>query len=112
MYASAPGDRQGFLRLISTSPGFRPENLITMEFSPPIAQGHEGMDQAAISRQIHLLDDIVTRLRAIPGTASVGLAGALPVAAGDNLADWLFLVLNGQKPSANFDEASDNIFAP
>jgi putative ABC transport system permease protein len=95
---------RSFLRLISTSPGFRPENLISMEFSPPIPQGQEGMDQAAISRQIHLLDDIVGRLRAIPGTASVGLAGALPVAAGDNLADGLFLVLNGQKPPANFDE--------
>ncbi len=95
---------RSFLRLISTSPGFRPENLITMEFSPPIPQGQAGMDQAAISRQIHLLDDIVARLRAVPGTASVGLAGALPVAAGDNLADGLFLVLNGQKPPANFDE--------
>jgi putative ABC transport system permease protein len=95
---------RSFLRLVSTSPGFRPENLITMEFSPPIPQGQEGMDRAAISRQIHLLDDIVARLRAVPGAASVGLAGALPVAAGDNLADGLFLVLNGQKPPANFDE--------
>ncbi len=95
---------RSFQQLISTSPGFRPENLITMEFSPPIPQGQKGMDQAAISRQIHLFDDIVTRLRAIPGAASVGLAGALPVAAGDNLADGLFLVLNGQKPPTNFDE--------
>src|SRR6266550_3688915 len=30
---------RSFLRLISTSPGFRQENLITMEFSPPVAQG-------------------------------------------------------------------------
>jgi putative ABC transport system permease protein len=95
---------RSFQRLISTSPGFRPENLITMEFSPSIPQGQEGMDLVAISRQIHLFDDIVARLRAIPGTASVGLAGALPVAAGDNLADGLFLVLNGQKPPTNFDE--------
>ena len=95
---------RSFQRLISTSPGFRPENLITMEFSPPISQSQEGVDEAAISRQIHLLDDIVARLRTIPGTASVGLAGALPVAAGDNLADGLFLVLNGQKPPTNFDE--------
>jgi putative ABC transport system permease protein len=50
------------------------------------------------------MDDILTRLRAIPGAESVGLAGALPVAAGDNLADGTFLLLNGQKPPANFDE--------
>jgi hypothetical protein len=34
----------------------------------------------------------------------VGLAGAMPVAAGDNLADGSFLILNGRKPPANFDE--------
>lgn len=46
----------------------------------------------------------VGRLPVIPGTASVGLAGALPVAAGVNLADGLFVVFNGQKLPANFDE--------
>jgi predicted permease len=34
----------------------------------------------------------------------VGLAGALPVAAGDNLADGDFVILNGQEPPANVDE--------
>ena len=95
---------RSFLRLVSISPGFRQENLITMEFSLNTPQGHDGTDQQVISRQIRLLDSIVARLRTIPGTASVGLAGALPVAAGDNLADGLFLIINGQKPPANFDE--------
>jgi putative ABC transport system permease protein len=95
---------RSFLRLISTSPGFRQEKLITMEFSPPIPQGQWGTDQSAITRQIHLMDDILSRLRTIPGAESVGLAGALPVAAGDNLADGGFLILNGQKPPANFEE--------
>ncbi|MGA7314509.1 MAG: ABC transporter permease [Silvibacterium sp.] len=95
---------RSFLRLIATSPGFRPESLITMEFSPPISQGLDGMDQAAIARQVHLLDDIVARLRAVPGIASVGLAGALLVAGGDNLADGVFVILNGHKPPATFDE--------
>jgi predicted permease len=95
---------RSFVRLVSTSPGFGEENLITMEFSLPIPQGQEGMDQAAISRQIRLLDDVVARLRTIPGTMGVGLAGALPVAGGDNLADGLFIIINGQMPPANFDE--------
>jgi predicted permease len=95
---------RSFLRLISTSPVFRQENLITMEFSPPIPHGQEGMDQGAIARQVHLLDSIVARLSVIPGTEGLGLAGAVPVAAGDNLPEGNFLVLNGQSPPANFDE--------
>jgi predicted permease len=75
-----------------------------MEFSPPIPHGQAGMDQAAIARQVHLLDDIVDRLRAIPGATSVGLAGAVPVAAGDNLPEGDFVILNGHNPPATFDQ--------
>jgi putative ABC transport system permease protein len=103
---------RSFWRLISTSPGFRSESLITMEFSPPIPQAQEGLDQAAIARQVHLLDDIVARLRAIPGAASVGLAGGLPVAAGDNLPDGDFLLLNGRRPPTTFDEFAQQFHDP
>jgi len=95
---------RSFLRLISTSPGFSQQNLITMEFSPPISQGKLDADQSAIVRQVALMDDILARLRAIPGAQSVGLAGAIPVAAGDNLAPGGFLILDGQKSPTNFDE--------
>jgi predicted permease len=96
---------RSFLRLIDTSPGFRQQNLITMQFSPPNPQGQGfAMDQSGIARQVHLMEDISTGLRRIPGVESVGLAGAMPVAAGDNLADGTFLLLNGRKPPADFDE--------
>ncbi len=96
---------RSFLRLIATSPGFQQENLITMEFSPPIPQGRQpGLNEAAIARQVYLLDNIVARLRHIRGTTSVGLAGAIPVANGDNLPEGDFLILNGNKPPATFDE--------
>jgi len=97
---------RSFLRLIDMSPGFRQQNLITMEFSPPNPQGAFALDRSAIARQVHLMDDLVTRLRAIPGAENVGLAGAMPVAAGDDLAEGDFLILNGQKPPADFDEFS------
>jgi predicted permease len=93
---------RSFLRLIDTNPGFRQQNLITMEFSPPALQWQA--DESAIARQVHQMNNIVMRLRAIPGVERVGLAGALPVAAGDNLPDGDFLILNGQKPPASFDE--------
>ncbi len=95
---------RSFLRLIETSPGFPPEHLITAEFSLPIPQWRLAMNQAGIVRQIQLMNNLVDRLRAIPGSEAVGLGGAIPVAAGDNLADGEFLILNGRKPPANFDE--------
>lgn len=96
---------RSFLHLIGINPGFNRQNLITMEFSPPRPGGQSfGMDRGSIARQAHLMENIMARLRAIPGVTSIGLAGALPVAAGDNLADGTFLLLNGQKSPANFEE--------
>ena len=95
---------RSFLRLISTSPGFRPEHLITMEFPLSSHQWEAAVPQTLVARQVQLVDGILARLRAIPGAESVGLAGAMPVAAGDDLADGTFLLLNGQRPPANFEE--------
>lgn len=95
---------RSFLRLISTNPGFSGRNLITMEFSLPTPQWQQGMEESEVVRQIHLVEDILTRLRAIPGVETAGVAGALPVAAGDNLADGTFLILNGQNAPADFNE--------
>ncbi len=96
---------RSFLRLIATSPGFDQRNLITMEFSPPNPQGQAfAMKESDVARQARLMQDILDRLRAIPGAQSVGLSGALPVAAGDDLADGDFLILHGEQPPANFDE--------
>ncbi len=96
---------RSFLRLISTNPGFRADNLITIEFFPPVSQ-EQNSDEMEISRQIQRMDAILDRLRTIPGTEYVGLAGAFPVARGDNLADGDFLLLNGQQAPANFDDWS------
>jgi putative ABC transport system permease protein len=93
---------RSFLRLIATSPGFSQPKLITMEFSPPSLQRQVG--ESGMVRQVHLLEDVLTRLRAIRGVESVGFAGAMPVVAGDNLADGDFLILNGQKAPANFED--------
>ncbi|MGI9072114.1 MAG: ADOP family duplicated permease [Bryobacteraceae bacterium] len=94
---------RSFLRLISTSPGFRQANLVTIQFSLSTPLNFY-QDEAAIARQIQQLDDLVARLHAIPGVQSLGLAGAMPVTAGDNLADGDFLILTGQKAPATFDE--------
>jgi putative ABC transport system permease protein len=96
---------RSFLRLISTSPGFRPENLVTAEFSLPQSQGQSWeLDAPALARQARFIEEASSRLRAIPGVEEVGLSGAMPVAAGDDLADGTFLILNGHAPPANYKE--------
>jgi predicted permease len=95
---------RSFLRLISTNPGFDSQNLDTMEFSVPSHQWELPAEQTAALRQIRQIDEILNRLRALPGVSAVGLAGAMPVAAGDDLADGSFLILNGGKAPANFEE--------
>jgi putative ABC transport system permease protein len=102
---------RSFLRLIATSPGFQQQNLITMEFPSPIPLSEGAFDQfqpqdrsSRISQQIHRLEDIANRLHAIPGVEAVGLTGAIPVAAGDDLAEGDFLILNGQKPPSSYEE--------
>jgi putative ABC transport system permease protein len=100
---------RSFVRLVATSPGLRSDHLVTMQFSLPsgmssLDSGAGTVKATAIALQAHLMDELLSRLGALPGTESVGLAGALPVAAGDNLADGSFLILNGMKAPTNFDE--------
>lgn len=88
---------RSFLRLISVNPGLNGENLILLTFSPPESDGVAGT-----LRQIHFVDNALSRLRATPGVQSAGFTGGIPVA--DMFADGQFLILNGQKPPANFDD--------
>ena len=98
-----------FIRLIETSPGLRTGDLIAMQFSlPPGIESPVSsagvVNTGAIAHQVSLIDALQQRLLSLPGTEGVGLAGALPVAEGDNLADGMFLILDGIKPPTTFAE--------
>ena len=106
---------RSFLRLVSTNPGFRTDHLVTMEFTAPVLPEAQGLVPPVPSagsafpaekvRQIQVLDEIVNRIRAVPGARSVGLAGELPASHGDALADGTFLLLSGVEASpADFDQ--------
>lgn len=88
---------RSFLRLISVSAGLSEQHLILITFSPPMPPG-----VTATMSQIHFIDSTLSRLREIPGIHSAGFTGGLPVAS--EFADGQFLVLNGQKPPATFDD--------
>ncbi|MBS1873273.1 MAG: ABC transporter permease [Acidobacteria bacterium] len=93
---------RSFMRLVMTDPGFNPRGLVTIEFSPA------GLDWKApdtkIAQQTRLMENVLDRLRTIPGVDSAGLVGAMPVAAGATLSDGTFLILNSKQPPTNFEE--------
>jgi len=95
---------RSFLQLVSTSPGFSQKDLMVVQFSLPTTPQTGGPGSASVTRQVHEIDTLLDRLRAIPGIANLGLTGALPVAGGDDLSDGIFIILDGHKPPTNFDE--------
>ena len=88
---------RSFLRLISVNPGLNGEHLVLAMFEPTRPETYN-----ASFRQVQLIDRVLSRLRAIPGVQSAGFTGCLPIASG--FADGQFLILDGQKPPANFAE--------
>jgi predicted permease len=92
---------RSFFTLVSTDPGFRHDNLLTMQFTAP-----RSSKPSLATLQIQSIDQILARIRAIPGAGQVGLVGAMPVAAGDDLANGTFLVLNGQPSPTTMKEWS------
>lgn len=96
---------RSFQQLLATDPGFDTAHLITMSFSVPMPENQlVAPDEAAVARQVRLLDDLAARIRTLPGVRSAGVASGLPVANGDNLPDGDFLILNGTNPPAGFED--------
>ena len=95
---------RSFLRLISVSPGFHQEHLLLLEFSPPMQTDltdvwPQGLAPGQI-RRVHFVDNVLSRMRSIPGVEAVGFTGGVPATTG--CADGQFLLLNGQKPPASY----------
>ncbi|HEV3469196.1 MAG TPA: ABC transporter permease [Pyrinomonadaceae bacterium] len=61
-----------FYRVLSVSPGFDPENLLTLEYRLPRNKYAKGEDQWAFHRQV------VERVRGVPGVTSAAVIRALP----------------------------------
>jgi putative ABC transport system permease protein len=64
-----------FLKLRNTNPGFRSENILTMQISS-LSQSQEGSQQQAS------LEEILARIGALPQVESVGIVNNLPLAGG------------------------------
>jgi putative ABC transport system permease protein len=64
---------KSFLDLNRVSPGFRPEHLLTMKIALPSAQYTSGKQTSV------LLDEVLERLKALPGVESVAATTTLPL---------------------------------
>jgi putative ABC transport system permease protein len=69
---------KGFIRLLDTHPGFRKDNVLTMNFSLSGERYKEGPGRRAFYQQL------LSRLLAIPGVRSAGLISDIPLSTGSN----------------------------
>jgi putative ABC transport system permease protein len=99
---------QTFLRLMTQSPGFNPDNLLTVQLFPPMAKYKESRQVAAFYQQI------TEEFKSIPGVESVGAASAGPQFGGYEPVEFLVqgqsLSSRGDYPVARFYDAGPNYF--
>jgi len=68
---------KSLLRLLQTSPGFNPENMLTMTVVLPARKYSES------NRQIGFQDQLRERVRSLPGVNSIGMVNILPLQGGN-----------------------------
>lgn len=85
---------RSLLRVLSVDPGFRTEHVVTLDLALPSAFAP---DQKI--RRAQFLNDLFSRLRALPGVEEVGGTNALPLATGISTYGG-FAVVNPQQLSA------------
>ena len=89
---------RSLLRVLSVDPGFRTQNIITMETEVPGTVPTDipsTIKSLADTRPASFMSDLFERLREIPGVQNVGGISALPLAGG-MLPDGKFLLLDRQ----------------
>jgi putative ABC transport system permease protein len=86
---------RSFVRLLSVNPGYRTEGAVVLDLSMPWP---ETDTDAALRRRFY--DDLMTRLRGIPGVASVGGVNAFPLR-GAGYSNGTFLELS--RPDEKID---------
>src|SRR6185312_228903 len=84
---------RSLMRVLSVDPGFHTEHVVTIDLALPSAFK---LDQKV--RRVEFLNDLFSRLRALPGVEDVGGTNALPLATGISSYGG-FAILNPQQLS-------------
>jgi putative ABC transport system permease protein len=97
---------RSFFRLLAVNPGFRTQNIVTMDLlgvAPNVdLQNLKPAGRAALANETQFLSTLLNRLRAMPGVEQVGGINGLPMTGGG--ADGSFLVLTGTEKFNNLDD--------
>jgi putative ABC transport system permease protein len=92
--------------LQSVNPGFDPQNLLTMELS---LRGPDYQDDAPV---INFYDQLLAKIKALPGVEAVGIRRYVPIAADEDFAYLSFMVEGRVPDPANRPIAYYNVVSP
>ena len=86
---------RSFLRLAQIDPGYRTERALVLDISASVPEGPDGQRE-----RVRLYDEIIARVSALPGVASVGGVNAFPLTGG-NRSNGTFLIMS--RPDERLD---------
>ncbi|HEY8019933.1 MAG TPA: ABC transporter permease, partial [Thermoanaerobaculia bacterium] len=99
---------KSFARLNAVDPGFRPQNVLTLDVAPPAARYPKPEQQVAFYREL------LSRVAALPGVDQVGTSYPLPLTAGGMILQYALadrpLPRLQDAPSANVRWVSPGLF--
>jgi len=91
---------RSMLRVLSIYPGFQTRGILTLDLKLP------GLEANDAQQRVQFLEQLITRLQAIPGVRDVGGTSVLPLSSAF-FPDGTFLVLNAQQLSPAERELMD-----
>ncbi|MEO8190458.1 MAG: ABC transporter permease [Acidobacteriota bacterium] len=94
---------RSLLRVLSVDPGFRVDNVVTMELRRPEPGDLKPDAMAAFqARESQFTSRLIERLQAVPGVAQAAAVNAVPMDGG--LPDGMFLLVSPQENPRDFQE--------
>ncbi len=100
---------RSFLKLQAVAPGFNPNNLLTMRVSM------EGPNYEKAESRIAFYDQLLEKIKALPGVQSAGARNYIPLVADDGYANLAFAIEGrlsdpANRPTAFYNKVSPDLF--
>ncbi|HEU0180066.1 MAG TPA: ABC transporter permease [Blastocatellia bacterium] len=100
---------RSFLKLQAVAPGFNPNNMLTMRVSL------EGRNYEKAESRIAFYNQLLDRIKALPGVQSVGARYHIPLVPADNYANLAFAIEGrlsdpANRPTAYYNTVSPDLF--